>query len=196
MTDEDPQIRVRAREQPEPEERTRGLPQPYFVLMILLLFWGMYYILSQSDDGYFGDKRTEAALRPAPKKAGGLDGGQIYGAKCVACHQVTGAGVAGVFPPLAGSEWVTGDASTLIRLVLLGVTGEIEVKGQKYNGQMPPFKDQLSDAELAAVLSHIRNQWGNGAAAINDTVVKQARGALAGRADPWKGGEELKAAAK
>lgn len=196
MTNEDPQIRARAREHHEPEERNRGLPRPYLVLMIVLVLWGVYYILTQSDDGYFGDQRSEAALRPAPKKVGGVDGGQIYGAKCVACHQATGTGVAGVFPPLAGSEWVNGDANTLVKLVLLGVSGEIEVKGQKYNGQMPPFKDQLSDAELAAVLSHIRSQWGNSAAPVDAAAVKQARDAAGTRADPWKGGEELKSAAK
>jgi len=194
MTEENAEVRVRARELGEPEERNRGLPIAYFMFAILLTLWGIYYIITQTDEGYFGDQRTEAALRRPPAKASGVDGAQIFGAKCASCHQATGAGVAGVFPPLAGSEWVNEDANRLIKLVLLGVSGDIEVKGQKYNGQMPAFKEQLSDAELAGVLSHIRSQWGNQGAAIEANTVKEIRGALANRADPWKGGDELKAA--
>jgi mono/diheme cytochrome c family protein len=194
MAENNAKVRVRARELREPEERIQGLPMAYVVFAILLTFWGAYYILTETDEGYLGDQRTEAALRPAPRKTTGVDGTQIYAAKCVSCHQASGAGVAGVFPPLAGSEWVAGDANTLIRLVLLGVTGEIEVKKQKYNGQMPAFKDQLSDAEVAGVLSHIRSQWGNSAASIDASAVKAARDAVGSRADPWKGGEELKSA--
>ena len=190
----DPNLRARARELQEPEEETRGLPLPFFALMLFLLIWGVIYILVESDDGYYGDQRTYTALMPV--KISSADGGQIYGAKCVACHQATGAGVPNVFPPLAGSEWVVGDATLLAKLVLLGVSGPIEVKGAKYDGQMPPFKDQLNDTELAAVLTHIRSTWGNTGAPVKEAEVKEARAAIGPRADPWKGGDELKAAAK
>ena len=66
-----------------------------------------------------------------------------------------------MFPPLVGVEWVTGDESQLIGLILNGISGEIEVKGTTYNGAMPPWANSLNDIQIAAVLSHIRSNWGN-----------------------------------
>lgn len=91
------------------------------------------------------------------------NGSTVY-QQCQGCHQPTGVGIPGTFPPLAarmneilaakgGREW-------LIHLVLSGMSGEITVKGQKYNGAMPAYA-QLKDAELAAVLNHITTNWGN-----------------------------------
>ena len=85
-------------------------------------------------------------------------------AQCQGCHQPTGMGVPGTFPPLAGhvpAILAAKDGRTvLIQIVLNGMQGQIEIKGQKYNGMMPTF-GQLSDADLAAVLNHIATQWGN-----------------------------------
>ena len=67
-----------------------------------------------------------------------------------------GCGLAGVFPTLAGSEWVNGDIHTLSAAVLHGINSKLTVKGQTYNGAMPTFGSQISDAELAAVLTHVR----------------------------------------
>src|SRR5690606_35395740 len=108
-----------------------------------------------------GDQRTAADLRPATARAGqGVDGQQVYNAHCVACHQASGKGLPGVFPPLVGSEWVSGDERILANIVLHGVNGEMSVMGQTYKGAMPPFA-HLSDAELAAVLNHVRSTWTN-----------------------------------
>jgi mono/diheme cytochrome c family protein len=189
--------RARAREKAEPAERNRPISMAYFAFAIVLLFWGTWYILTEANDaGYYGDHRTVEALRPHKPAAGAVDGAQLFGAKCVACHQAAGTGVPGVFPPLAGSEWVQGDPKILVKLVLLGVSGEIEVKGAKYNGLMPPFKDTLSDAEIAAVLSYVRSQWGNSAPPVDAAAVTEGRAAVGGRGEPWKGGQELRAAAK
>lgn len=87
-----------------------------------------------------------------------------YASRCVGCHQATGAGLPGVFPPLAGHvpeilaakdgrEW-------LIKTVLFGLQGPITVKGQNYNGVMPAFGN-LTDAQIAGILNHISTQWGN-----------------------------------
>lgn len=90
-------------------------------------------------------------------------GSTVY-QQCQGCHQPTGAGIPGAFPPLAGhmNEILAakGGREWLIRLVLNGMSGEITVKGQKYNGAMPAYA-QLKDAELAAVLNHITTNWGN-----------------------------------
>ncbi|HJV44068.1 cytochrome c [Caulobacter sp.] len=84
---------------------------------------------------------------------------------CSACHQATGKGVKGAFPPLAGSPLVQGDPKIVITTVLNGRAG------------MPAFKDDLSDADLAAILTYVRSSWGNKASAIKPTDVVAARAA-------------------
>ena len=102
-----------------------------------------------------------------------------------------GLGLAGVFPPLAESEWVTGDANRLAQIVLHGVSGTLTVKGAAYNGMMPPFKDKLDDAEMAALLTHIRGQFGNRAEPVDAKLVAEARSASSARTAPWNGDDEL-----
>lgn len=180
------------REHPEPEERSYPVPRVVLATAALLLAWGIGYILinQRDDDPAIGDQRTLSTL--AGKPAGALaDGAQIYGAHCAACHQATGAGLPGVFPALAGSEWVLAQATLPVNIVLHGVTGKLSVKGAEYDGAMPAFKDKLSDAEIAAVLSHIRSKFGNAGAPIGADVVKAEREAGASRTEPWNGGAEL-----
>jgi mono/diheme cytochrome c family protein len=111
----------------------------------------------------------------------------------VACHQATGHGLPGVFPPLAGSEWVTGKESLVVQIVLHGVSGDLTVSGNHYNGQMPTFKDKLGDAEIAAVVSYIRGNFGNTAAKVDAATVKAQRAATAAHSQPWNGDAELQA---
>jgi mono/diheme cytochrome c family protein len=184
------------REHADPDESAR--PLPWFLTMFLgaMAMWGGFYIYStpSGDDSAFGDQRTVATLRPPVKAAGAaaaVDGKQLYGSKCAACHQASGQGVAGVFPPLAGSEWVLGDEKILTHILLHGINGEMEVKGVIYKGAMPAWKS-LSDDELAAVMSHIRSDWGNQAPPILASTVKAQREATEARTEPYKGGQELK----
>ncbi len=85
----------------------------------------------------------------------------VYGANCAGCHQASGMGTAGVFPPLAGSEYVNGDTKRLGHILLYGLSGKINVKGTGYNGLMPAWKGQLSNTDIANVLTYIRSTWGN-----------------------------------
>ena len=91
------------------------------------------------------------------------DGAKIY-AQCAGCHQANGQGIPGAFPPLAGhvAEILAkqGGREYLIRVLLWGLQGQIEVKGMKYNGVMPGFA-QLKDEEIAAILNHIATAWGD-----------------------------------
>ena len=99
---------------------------------------------------------------------------------CGTCHQPDGKGLpASGFPPLAGTEWVTGSDQRLIKLVLNGLHGPIEVLGKKYPGQVPmtPFKGMLNDEEVAAVITYVRNSFGNKASAITPEKVKEVRNA-------------------
>ena len=101
---------ARARENPDPHEQNRPVPKLVLLVVAGIVAWAIGYItLTQNDDKpELGDHRSMATLAAKPAGAGGgaVDGAQVYAANCVACHQATGAGLPGVFPPLAGSEWV------------------------------------------------------------------------------------------
>ena len=94
---------------------------------------------------------------------------------CVGCHQATGEGVAGQFPPLKGSDWVTGSDKRLIAILLYGITGSFTVNGKTYNGQMPAQGTALNNKQIAQVASYIRNDWGNKGSMIYDDQVKAVR---------------------
>lgn len=104
-------------------------------------------------------------------------GGKVYGVYCSACHQRNGLGDSQRFPPLAGSEWVTGDKKKLITVLLKGLEGPIEVKGQSYNNAMPQHSF-LKDEELSEVLTHIRQNFGNTADGISAAEVNEVRLAI------------------
>ncbi len=87
-------------------------------------------------------------------------GEQVYSTKCATCHGPSGAG-SSAYPPLAGSEWVTGHTQTLALIPLNGLNGPIEVAGKQFNSQMTAMGQGLSPAELAALLTYVRNAWGN-----------------------------------
>ena len=80
---------------------------------------------------------------------------------CAACHGGDGGGIAGVFPPLGGSEWVTGSGAVPALAIMHGVTGQISVSGSSYNGAMPPMADGWSDYDVAALIYYVQNSFGN-----------------------------------
>jgi mono/diheme cytochrome c family protein len=127
----------------------------------------------------------------APPERGGAQasGSDAFTQNCAACHGVEGRGVAGAFPPLAMSDWVTGEARTPVRIVLYGLQGSMQVSGAAFNGTMPAFGARLTDQELAAVLSYVRSSWGNDAPAISPGDVKTVREAETGRTRPFTPGD-------
>jgi mono/diheme cytochrome c family protein len=192
----EPGHRAQQREKTEPSERGQPIPLIVAVITLAVVVTGVLYILLSEPFGRadLGDRRTLADLRPVVARPGqSADGQQVFNANCVACHQATGKGLPGVFPPLDGSEWVNGNGRVLANIVLHGVTGEMSVAGQTYKGAMPAF-GQLGDAELAAVLSHVRSAWSNKSAAIKADLIAAERKASA-RTTPFAGGDELKALA-
>lgn len=102
-------------------------------------------------------------------------GKKVYENTCLACHQVNGSGVPGMNPPLKKTKWVLGDKKTLINIVLNGFDQEIEINDETYNNVMPAFAN-LSDKEIADVLTYVRNSFGNKASQINEADVKKIRG--------------------
>jgi mono/diheme cytochrome c family protein len=132
-----------------------------------------------------------ATLCAAPLHA--QDGGQLYTLYCSACHGADGKGATGgVFPPLAGSDWVQGDAARAVKIVLHGLHGEVEVDGRKFNLEMPPQGGVLPDDQIAAILTYARTSWGNKAEAVTAEFVKATRDATAERKAPWTAAEILK----
>jgi mono/diheme cytochrome c family protein len=183
-----------AREHAEPVERANPVPWLLGLVAACLCVWGVSYFLLNPDLEPAKASPTAGPITtPQAPQPIAADGAQIFASRCAACHQSTGLGLAGVFPPLAGSEWVNGDAATVARILLLGISGTISVKGTTYNGTMPTFGHQLSDAEIAAVASHMRTNFGNKSPAMTADVVKAARESLGTRATPWAGGAELQA---
>lgn len=183
------------RENPEPQEGSNPMPWFVIVLTALLMGFGVLYIARSAlvDAPALGDGRSTAELQGAGPAAAGaaVDGAAVYASRCSACHQASGAGLPGLFPPLAGSEWVLGKETTLAALVLHGASGPLTVKGSTYNGAMPAFGAQLPDAELAAVLTHLRSQWGNRAAPVTAETVATVRKETVARTEPFKGDAEL-----
>ena len=134
-------------------------------------------------------------LTAAPAAAQ-ADGAKVYGTVCSSCHQANAQGVPGAFPPLSESDWVNGDEARLVKIILHGVTGEIDVGGEIYAGMMPPWGGGLNDAEVAAVSTYIRSNFGNSAPPVTAATVARIRAEHAARKTPWTVQELAAAAAK
>ncbi|MGI9110002.1 MAG: PVC-type heme-binding CxxCH protein [Opitutales bacterium] len=115
-------------------------------------------------------------------------GQAIYEALCLNCHQAAGQGLTGVYPPLAKSEWVAGDATALIKITIHGLAGPTKVLGKDYGVvPMPPMG--LDDQQLADVLTYVRSSFGNQAPAVKVEDVKSVRESTKGRTAPWTAAE-------
>lgn len=188
---------------PEPSSplNQEEAPAPIWLIVVfsLLLYAGFLY-LDQNGGGFspqvYAPYRDLADLKTYQPSRGGDDiirlGEQRYVATCGQCHQASGLGAVGQFPPLAGSEWVTeSDPARLIRIALHGVQGPITVKGQEWNLVMSLNATSLgiADKDLAAILTYIRQAWGNKAPAVNVEQVQAVKDETKGRAVQWTTGE-------
>jgi cytochrome c oxidase cbb3-type subunit 2 len=111
---------------------------------------------------------------PAATPTGGADGAKIYATRCASCHQPAGTGVHGAFPPLAGDSVVNGPPAAQLAIVLNGLHGKV-IGGVPYTSIMPPWAALMSDAEIAAVVTHERTSWGNTASPVTAADVAAAR---------------------
>ncbi|HEX7088882.1 MAG TPA: cytochrome c [Longimicrobiales bacterium] len=186
----------------EPRDPIEGRePTPWWVwaTAAAALFWGGWYLGQHG--GTFSTATHIAYAERVPPVAAQVQAGQaravadpiaagqsVYQRNCQSCHQQNGRGIPGAFPPLVGSEWVTGPPETPIRIVLGGLQGPIEVAGQTYDGVMPAW-GQLSDADIAAVISYIRQWEPNAAPAVSPEQVSAIRQQIAGRTTPWSAAE-------
>lgn len=122
-------------------------------------------------------------------------GKKAYLSACASCHQPSGLGVAGAYPPLVASEWVVGSEERLTRLVLHGLNGPIEVEGKTYNGAMPAFGKvpgggyNWNEEKISQVLTYIRSEWGNQAAPVTKDKVVEVLAKEKARAKAWTSAE-------
>jgi mono/diheme cytochrome c family protein len=117
-----------------------------------------------------------------------VQGREIYAREgyCITCHQADGRGLAAAgFPPLSGTKWVTGSEDRLIKIILKGIMGQLEVNGKTYPGQVPmtPYGGLLNDREVAAVATFVRNSFGNQAPVVSPDKVKEIRAATTAKKD-------------
>jgi len=111
---------------------------------------------------------------------------------CAGCHLNEGPWMRGEAPPLEGSSWVKGPEQIVIRIVLHGLRGPIEVAGAKYNQEMPGFGPILTDDDLASLLSYVRARFGGGASPVAAEALGRLRAAHPGRMELWTVDELLK----
>jgi mono/diheme cytochrome c family protein len=190
-------------EKPEPKEGYKVMPLFLLGLVSAMIFVTSIYVV-QHRGGFSPlvyDERFD------PKKAAGSGakeltpeqvvaaGKKSFQQVCAACHQNTGLGVAGTYPPLAGSEQVLGKEEALIRILLHGLNGPIQVKGNTYNGAMPAFGKvpgggyNWNEEKISQVLTYIRQEWGNTAPAVTKAKVVEVLAAEKARSKPWTDAE-------
>jgi mono/diheme cytochrome c family protein len=178
-----------AKELEEPRDGFEPTPMWWVFGVMALLGWGGWYLGTYSGnwrpDVY--DERPGMIVASPGTATPQVDpmvlGKRLY-ANCQACHQAGGQGVEGTYPPLAGSEWVTGDPQTVVRILLHGAQGVLEVRGKTYNQAMPAWK-HLRDEQLAAVATYVRGSWGNAAPPVPVETVAAVRAATSDRTQPW-----------
>jgi mono/diheme cytochrome c family protein len=194
------------REPRDPIEGREPVPWFFTAAVALALFWGGWYLgryggeLGTATHIAFAARQPGIAAAAAGQAAeAGSDpvtaGRAVYEKNCQVCHQANGRGVAGAFPPLVGSEWVSGSPETLLRILLHGLQGPVEVAGATFNGAMPAWKDVLKDEEIAAVATYIRQMAPNQAPAVAPAEVGAVRAASASRTAPWTAAELRQAGA-
>jgi mono/diheme cytochrome c family protein len=120
-------------------------------------------------------------------------GRQYYLTTCSGCHGSDGGGLNRFAPPLAGSDWVTGDEKRLALIILHGIEGPIDVAGKVYDAPailpVMPALSTMDDAAITAIMMYIRNEWGNDAGPVSRRTVGTARITSQGRVMPWKAAE-------
>ncbi len=100
-------------------------------------------------------------------------GKRVFDRTCAACHQLTGIGIPGAFPPVAGSDFLNADKQRAMGVVVGGLTGEVTVNGNKFNGVMPAW--DLNEEDIADVLTYVYNSWGNAGHEVTPDEVAKAR---------------------
>lgn len=181
------------------DPRDNFAPTPVWLLLgfLALAMWAGYYIDHYSagfrSNGYNENSFGAASGSEKPKPVDPMVLGKQTFSVCMQCHQANGRGVPGSFPPLAGSPIVLGPPETPVRIVMHGLHDNVTVLGATYNGEMPSW-DKMTDDQLAAVLTYVRNSFGNSAPPVDPALVSAIRRNSANRNTPWTWPEVVAAA--
>jgi mono/diheme cytochrome c family protein len=185
-------------ENSEPKAGSGPVPVWLIVLFGVIFYSGQLYINEYAGEFsplVYDPYPSLAAVKKANPQGEDLvaKGEELFSVRCAVCHQAAGLGVAGQFPPLAGSEWVQAPGpGRPIRIVLNSVIGEIQVKGETFNNPaMPPWRDLTTDEEVAAILTYVRQAWGNKAPPVKPQQVKEVREKTSDRGRQWTAPELL-----
>jgi len=130
------------------------------------------------NDADITEKNDNPTLQDSTLSQALLEGKQVYEQNCVVCHQSSGGGVPNMNPPLNGTDYVLGDKERLISIVLKGSSAGLKINGVSYSNNMPAFADNLDDAQIANVLTYIRNSFGNEASQVSEEDVSSVRGSI------------------
>ena len=176
------------REMEEPRDGSSATPVAFILMCFLFTAWGGYYI-ADNPGNWTGQEYNEkpnhtAFSGPAAPTDPMLLGKEVFSA-CTQCHQADGKGVAGIFPPLVASDYVTGDERRLAAILVNGINGPFVVNGITYSGEMPSWRSYFNDEELAAVMTYTRNTWGNKAPPVSKDTVAKVRAELAANPSVW-----------
>lgn len=179
----------------EPVSSRSTMPMWIIVLTLVLLYLGLVYFDHHSGwfnsqvYGPYASAQQLESYQPKSGEAALLAHGKArYDQVCGLCHGLNGEGKPGQAPPLAGSEWVnTKGFHRLAHIPLAGLTGPLTVKGQTWSLSMPAMGAAMSDADLADVLSYIRNSWGNKGSAVTAADVKAIRAKIGAHPQPLSG---------
>ncbi len=144
----------------------------------LTLFFLLLFLLASCGNKKQNQEKS-VIVQPETKKEevnsmAGHPGKKVYDAVCLACHMRNGTGVPGMHPPITESDFVNGDPEKLIKIILEGLSGKMEIKGEVYNSIMPP-QAHLSDKEIADVLTFVRGSFGNNSGPITPEQVQKVR---------------------
>lgn len=172
-----------------------SLPVWLTMLFVASVAWAAFYVARNG--GAFSPlvyemgetlEDVKARIPTADSQSAMRRGRRIYGTCCAACHQWHGRGISDQFPPLAQSEWVLATGpNRLIRIVLDGMDGPVSVRGQEFNSPMVPWRDVLTDEDVAAVLTFVRNnkQWNHSASPVSADQVNRVRLETVDRTSYW-----------
>jgi len=179
-----------------------SVPMPLWLMVLcgVAIFWagtsfsGGFGASYFSPDNYSVHPGEAVAAKGAGGGAAGapaegpsvVDQGKTYFSQnCVQCHQVTGVGVPNIYPPLAGSEFVNGGSRRLGMILLKGLQGPVTVEGHAFNGAMPPWGTSLTDKKISAILTYVRQAFGNTAGPVTPEQIADARKEFASHPDSW-----------
>ncbi len=184
-----------------------SVPVPIWLMSVcgVALFWAGAY-LGMFSGGFsaevynplegsaklFATTSTKAAGGPGGEQQADspvAQGKRFFTQNCVSCHQSSGLGVAGQYPPLAKSEYVNGTPKRLAMILLKGLQGPVTVGGVNFNNAMPAWEKTLADKKIAAILTYVRQDWGNTAGEITPEQIAAARKEFAARGEPWSEGD-------